>query len=545
MNRGKTSRWLAVPLMVGALLLASCKQAEEPKVAEKKAPVKVILVEAQIPPKPVKPPLPPLFSDIERRTFQFFWDTTNELNGLSPDRFPSRPFASIASVGFALTAYPIGIENGWVSRNQAIDRTLTTLKFFRDAPMGPQRTGKAGYKGFYYHFLDMQQGNRYDSWVELSSVDTALLMMGVLFTQSYYDGDDPREKEIRQIADTLYKRVDWRWLQQRAPLISMGWFPESGFIDHDWMGYNEAMMLYILALGSPTHGVEPDAWTVWTRTYNNDWGVYQGQEYLSFGPMFGHQYSHVWIDFRDIQDQYMRERGIDYFLNSRRATLAQRDYAIDNPMKWKDYGENVWGLTAGDGPQNTSQEYRGEQRQFRHYSSRGAGLRENFDDGTIAPTAAISSIVFAPEVVIPATEEMHKRYGDFLYSSYGFLDSFNPSFNYDIPLKTGRMVPDRGWVASDYIAIDQGPILAMIANYQNEFVWNVMKKNAYIRTGLERAGFTGGWLTPDGEPQPLPKKDEQAAAARALGMAESRAAAAQAQQDPSQRQHSSQRHKPE
>ncbi|MEA9511259.1 glucoamylase family protein [Xanthomonas campestris] len=545
MNRGKTSRWLAVPLMVGALLLASCKQAEEPKVAEKKAPVKVILVEAQIPPKPVKPPLPPLFSDIERRTFQFFWDTTNELNGLSPDRFPSRPFASIASVGFALTAYPIGIENGWVSRNQAIDRTLTTLKFFRDAPMGPQRTGKAGYKGFYYHFLDMQQGNRYDSWVELSSVDTALLMMGVLFTQSYYDGDDPREKEIRQIADTLYKRVDWRWLQQRAPLISMGWFPESGFIDHDWMGYNEAMMLYILALGSPTHGVEPDAWTVWTRTYNNDWGVYQGQEYLSFGPMFGHQYSHVWIDFRDIQDQYMRERGIDYFLNSRRATLAQRDYAIDNPMKWKDYGENVWGLTASDGPQNTSQEYRGEQRQFRHYSSRGAGLRENFDDGTIAPTAAISSIVFAPEVVIPATEEMHKRYGDFLYSSYGFLDSFNPSFNYDIPLKTGRMVPDRGWVASDYIAIDQGPILAMIANYQNEFVWNVMKKNAYIRTGLERAGFTGGWLTPDGEPQPLPKKDEQAAAARALGMAESRAAAAQAQQDPSQRQHSSQRPKPE
>ncbi|MBG3851946.1 glucoamylase family protein [Xanthomonas sp. WHRI 8391] len=545
MNRGRTSYWLTIPLLLGALVLASCKQAEEPKVAEKKAPVKVILVEAQLPPKPVKPPLPPLFSDIERRTFQFFWDTTNELNGLAPDRFPSRPFASIASVGFALTAYPIGIENGWISRNQAIDRTLTTLKFFRDAPMGPQRTGRAGYKGFYYHFLDMQQGNRYDSWVELSSVDTALLMMGVLFTQSYYDGEDPREKEIRQIADTLYKRVDWRWLQQRAPLISMGWFPESGFIDHDWMGYNEAMMLYILALGSPTHGVDPEAWTSWTRTYNNDWGVYQGQEYLSFGPLFGHQYSHVWIDFRDIQDQYMRERGIDYFLNSRRATLAQRDYAIDNPMKWKDYGENVWGLTAGDGPQNTSQEYRGEQRQFRHYSSRGAGLRENFDDGTIVPSAAISSIVFAPEVVIPAAEEMHKRYGDFLYSSYGFLDSFNPSFNYDIPLKTGRMVPDRGWVASDYIAIDQGPILAMIANYQNEFVWTVMKKNPYIRAGLERAGFTGGWLTPEGEPQPLPKKDEQAAAARSLGMAESRAAAAQAQQDPSQRQNSTQRPKPE
>ena len=524
-------------LLAGSLLLAAC-QGQAPSPDDKPKPT-VTLIEATLPPappKPLKPELPPLFGDIERRTFQFFWDTTNEVNGLTPDRFPSRPFASIASVGFALTAYPIGIENGWVSRTQAIDRTLTTLRFFRDAPVGPQRTGKAGYKGFYYHFLDMQRGQRYDSWVELSSVDTALLMMGVLFAQSYYDGDDPREKEIRQIADTLYKRVDWTWLQQRKPLVSMGWFPESGFIDHDWMGYNEAMMLYILALGSPTHPVDPDAWTVWTRTYNNDWGVYQGQEYLSFGPLFGHQYSHVWIDFRDIQDQYMRERGIDYFLNSRRAVLAQRDYAIDNPMKWKDYGENVWGLTASDGPQNTSQEYRGEQRQFRHYSSRGAGLRENFDDGTIAPTAAIASIVFAPEVVIPATEEMHKRYGDYLYSSYGFLDSFNPSFNWDIPLKTGRLVPDRGWVASDYIAIDQGPILTMIANYRNEFVWNVMKKNAYVRRGLERAGFTGGWLAPEGEAPQQPKKDEQAAAARAIGIAESRAAAAEAQENPTQRQ---------
>lgn len=513
--------------VIGGLLLASgCGRQDEPA---PKVPPQVILIEPDLPPRPMKPELPPLFDDIERRTFQFFWDTTNEQNGLTPDRYPSRPFASIASVGFALTAYPIGIENGWVSRTQAVDRTLTTLKFFRDLPTGPQRTGKAGYKGFYYHFLDMQQGRRYDSWVELSSVDTSLLMMGVLFAQSYYDGSDPREKEIRRIADTLYRRVDWRWLQRNKPLVSMGWFPESGFIQHDWMGYNEAMMLYVLALGSPTHAVEPDAWTVWTRTYDNDWGVYQGQEYLAFGPLFGHQYSHVWIDFRDLQDAYMRERGIDYFLNSRRATLAQREYAIANPMQWKDYGQNVWGLTAGDGPQNTTQEYKGEQRQFRHYSARGAGLRENFDDGTIVPSAAISSLPFAPEVVIPATQEMHKRYGDYLYSSYGFLDSFNPSFTYDIPLKTGRQIPDRGWVASDYIAIDQGPILAGIANYRDEFVWNVMKKNPYIRKGLERAGFSGGWLLPEGEEwQPL-QKDEKAAAARAVGIAESRAAAAQEQ----------------
>ena len=522
-NAMRKTGWAAAGVML-VLVFASCQKNEPAKTVDRK----VILVEAQLPPKPVKPELPPLFTDIERRTFQFFWDTTNERNGLTPDRYPSRPFASVASVGFSLTAYPIGIENGWVSRTQAVDRTLLTLKTLHDLPQGPQRTGKAGYKGFYYHFLDMQKGERYDSWVELSSVDTALLMMGVLFAREYYDRDEPREKQIRELADALYKRVDWTWLQQRPPLISMGWFPESGFITHDWMGYNEAMMLYVLALGSPTHAVSPDAWTVWTRTYTNDWGVYQGQEYLSFGPLFGHQYSHVWIDFRDIQDQYMRERGIDYFLNSRRAVLAQREYAIDNPMEWKDYGENVWGLTASDGPQNTTQEYRGDQRNFRHYSSRGAGLRENFDDGTLAPTAAVASIVFAPEVVIPATETMYKRYGDYLYSSYGFLDSFNPSFDYDIPLKTGRLVPGRGWVSSDYIGIDQGPILTMIANYRNEFVWNVMKKSPYIRKGLEQAGFKGGWLAPAGEVSEPLQSDPRAAAAREIGVAESRAASAAA-----------------
>lgn len=520
-----------VCLIAFITILAGCKQPAAPATPKPAASAPDQSV-AQ-PSQPAKPELPPLFRDIERRTFQFFWDTTNEANGLTPDRFPSRPFSSIASVGFALTAYPIGIENNWVSRNQAVDRTLLTLKFFRDLPQGPQPTGKGAYKGFYYHFLDMQNGHRYDSWVELSSVDTTLLMMGVLFAQSYYDRDEPRENEIRKIAEELYRRVDWTWLQQNKPLISMGWFPESGFIKHDWMGYNEAMMTYLLALASPTHPVSPDAWEVWTRSYNDVWGVYQDQEFLAFGPMFGHQYTHVWVDFRGIQDNYMRERGMDYFENSRRATLAQRSYAISNPMKWKDYGENVWGLTASDGPQQTLQDYRGEQREFRHYMARGAGLRENFDDGTIAPTAAIASLPFAPEVVIPATMEMHKRYGDYIYSSYGFLDSFNRSFDYDIPLKTGRLVPSEGWVASDYIGIDQGPILTMIANYRNEFVWNVMKKNPHIRTGLERAGFKGGWLAPKDQPaQPRESGDIKAATARALGMAESRGSNQGDQQEP-------------
>jgi len=475
--------------------------------------------------RPGPPNLPPLFRDIERRTFQFFWDTTNELNGLTPDRYPSRPFASIASVGFALTAYPIGIENGWVSRTQAVDRTLATLRFFDKARQGAQRRGRSGYKGFFYHFLNMQTGERWAPWVELSTVDTALLMGGILFAQSYYTGEDPREQEIRQLADQIYRKVDWTWAQQNKPLVTLGWLPESGFIRYDWKGYNEAMLLYVLALGSPTHPLEPDAWQAWTRTYGASWGVFHGQEYLSFAPHFGHQYSHVWIDFRGIRDEYTKNRGIDYFENSRRATYAQRAYAIENPMQWKDYGEDIWGLTASDGPQRTVQDYQGQQRQFRQYSARGAGLFDAYDDGTIAPTAAIASLPFAPEIVIPATEAMFERYGEYLYSSYGFLDAFNPSFSYqDVPLKTGRLVPGGGWVASDYLGIDQGPILTMIANYRNEFVWNVMKRNPYIRKGLERAGFTGGWLAGPGEPKTSGPPDPKAVAAQEAAAVQARGA---------------------
>ena len=302
------------------------------------------------------------------------------------------------------------------------------------------------------------------------------------------------------------------------------------------------MILYVLALGAEGSPVPGSAWAAWCDGYGRSW---RG-DHLSFGPMFGHQYSHVWIDFRGIHDAYMHERGIDYFENSRRAAYAHRAYAIDNPMEWEGYGEDVWGLTASDGPQQTRQEYEGEEREFRHYSARGVGLTDSFDDGTIAPTAALASLPFAPEIVIPATVEMHERYGDYLYSSYGFLDAFNPSFEYDIPLKTGRIVPDRGWVASDYIGIDQGPILAMIANYRDGFVWEVMKRNPYIREGLERAGFTGGWLDADDAPPDAavdtpsataagsdapeaPGDGMSPATARSLGEAESRASQAQSQ----------------
>jgi hypothetical protein len=325
-------------------------------------------------------------------------------------------------------------------------------------------------------------------------VDTSLLLAGVLFAQTWFDQDHVDEREIVRLAEAIYARVDWRFLQARAPLISHGWFPERGLIEYDWSGYNEAMLVYVLALASPTHAVEPEAWTAWTRTYERSWGSYYGQQHLGFAPMFGHQYSHVWIDFRGIQDAYMRGKGIDYFENSRRATLAQYAYALDNPSGYRQYGSTVWGLTASDGPGNHSRNDNGVQRVFRGYSARGAGLRDMFDDGTIAPTAMLGSLPFAPELVVPSAQSLHRKNHKHIYGEYGFLDAFNRSFDYAVPLDFGRRVPGWGWVADQYLGIDQGPILTMIANYRNGRVWEVMRRNPHIRRGLQRAGFTGGWL---------------------------------------------------
>ena len=445
-----------------------------------------------------RPALDPFFDDLEQRTFQFFWDTANPENGLVPDKAPANSASSIAAVGFGLTAYPIGVERGYITRDQARQRVLTTLRFFRYAPQGEQAEGITGYHGFFYHFLDMKTGQRTDR-SELSTIDTALLLGGMLFCQSYFDGDDLQETEIRTLVDTIYRRVDWRWAATRPPAIALGWSPEQGFIPYDWVGYNEGMLIYLLALASPTHGLELDSWTAWTGTYDLNWGISYGQEFLNFPPLFGHQYSHVWIDFRDIQDAYMRGRGIDYFENSRRATIAQRNYAIDNPQMFKGYGKNVWGLTASDGPVDTFKVVLLRLRHFLGYSARGVGGIHIPDDGTIAPTAALASLPFAPEIVIPAAHEMFKRYGAQIYSKYGFIDAFNPSFDFDyttMQLRSGKVVRGIGWVDSDYLGIDQGPILAMIENYRSEFVWRIMRKNAYLRRGLEHAGFSGGWLGP-------------------------------------------------
>jgi hypothetical protein len=396
------------------------------------------------------------FLDLVQRTaFDYFWYETNPENGLIKDRSNDPSRSSIAAVGSGLSAPTVGIDRGWISREAGQARVLTTLQFLGNSPHGPEADA-TGYKGFYYHFLDMQTGRR-DGDSELSTIDTALLLGGVLHVQQYFDRDDATEATIRALADNLDRRVDWPWMQVRSAKICHGWNPETGFLRYDWGGYNEAMILYLLALGSPTFPISPEAWTAWTSSYA--WQTHYGQAFVVFPPLFGHQYSHVWIDFRGIQDAYMRAKGLDYFENSRRATLANRAYVIANPHGWADYGENVWGLTASDIPTS--------------YSARGAPPAER-DDGTITPTAVGGSFAFTPRESLAALRHMYATYRTQIWGPYGFKDAFNPSMK---------------WFASDYLGIDQGPIVLMIENYRTGRIWHEFMQHPTIQSGLARAGF--------------------------------------------------------
>lgn len=422
--------------------------------------------------------------DLKERTFTYFWEVVDSTTWQTDDRYPTKNFTSVASTGFALPVYVIGIENEYITREEGTDRVLNVLEWLWNAPTGDAPEGVTGYRGLYYHFLNYETGTRFKD-VELSTIDTALLMAGVLTAQSYFDEEDPEEQRIRALADSLYRRVEWDWAMNGNSTMSMGWRPERGFIEAQWTGYNEAMILLILALGSPDHAIPDDSWDVWTSTY--DWEDFYGYEHVNFGPLFGHQYSQMFVDFRGIQDEYMREKGIDYFENSRRATLSNRAYCMDNPDGFEGYGENIWGLTASDGPANETRTIGTKSVRFRTYHARGAAKGYIEDDGTIVPTAAGGSIPFAPEKTLQALYTMKQKYGDQLYSEYGFRDAFNLTYQ------------EGGWFNDDYIGIDQGPIIIQLENLQSELIWNLLKENQYIQKGLEKAGFTGGWLDEKGE----------------------------------------------
>jgi hypothetical protein len=419
--------------------------------------------------------------DLKSRTFNYFWENIDGHTGQFPDRYPTKTFTSIAATGFGLTSYIIGIENNYVSRTEGAERVKYTLNWLWNSKQGAEPSGTTGYKGFYYHFLKFENGQRFKK-VELSTIDTGLLMAGILACQSYFTDNNSAENEIRMLADSLFLRVDWQWAMEGQETMSMGWHPENGFIPSRWEGYNEAMLIIIMGLGSPTYPIHNSAWNSWCKTY--EWKNFMGWEHLNFSPLFGHQYSHMFIDFRGIYDPYMKEKGIDYFENSRRATLSNRDYCAANPGNFNSYSKHIWGLTACDGPANVKE---GDNLIFRTYWARGASALEIADDGTISPTAAGGSIPFAPEQCIEALYTMKTIFGDSLYQEYGFKDSFNMSY-----IRPGSS--KRSWFNPDYLGVDQGPILIQLENYQTELIWNIMKTNKYIIAGLMKAGFAGGWL---------------------------------------------------
>ncbi|KQV66360.1 glucoamylase family protein [Rhizobium sp. Root1220] len=413
-------------------------------------------------------------------TLLYYLHCTNPDNGLVRDKtHPDAP-ASIAAIGMALATIPVLVERGIIIRKFAVKIARTRLRFLLDSPQGPEPDA-TGYKGFFYHFLDIETGRRV--WeCELSTIDSAFLFAGALTVAAYFDGDSADEAEVRRLANALYDRADWTWACDHGLTLTHGWRPESGFIPYRWRGYDEGLLLYILGLGSPTHPLPPESYAAYTDSY--EWRNIYGRELLYSGPLFTHQLSHMWIDFRGIRDEFMREHNSDYFQNSRHATFVQQEYAIRNPMKFAGYGEHCWGFTASDGPGWTKRNVAGIEVEFFDYIARGAPYGP--DDGTVSPWAVVASLPFAPEIVIPTLRNF-ARMNLGMTRLYGFKPSFNQTY-------ATEESDTRPWVSPYHFGIDQGPVVLMIENYRSAFLWNIMRRCQPVVVGLRKAGFAGGWL---------------------------------------------------
>jgi hypothetical protein len=415
-----------------------------------------------------------MLDSIQKKTFLFFLNEHHPEMGIVKDRAASWAPASIASTGFGIPCFAIGAERNWITRKQAAEITLNMLNFFANSVQSTD-TNATGYKGFYYHFLRMNSGTR--EWkCELSSIDTGLLMMGILFARNYYNLDNEDEKQIRELSAMLLGRMDWSFFLmpptgKHPNCISMAWSPEEGLLNHGWSGYNEGLFLYVLAAGTGMKDVEK-SYDSWLSTY--EWKTpYKGLSHVAFPPLFGHQFSQAFIDYRGLADKYMKEKGIDYFENSRLATYVQRKYAIENPKGWVGYDSLCWGITASDGPGSS---FNFGDKKFEGYAGRGTSGKDHTiaEDGTLAPYGPMSSLPFAPEIVLPTMKSINARYGKELWGKYGYYDSFNPTLN---------------WVNNDFIGIDQGPMLIMIENFRTGLVWDYVMKDPIIQKGLSKLGY--------------------------------------------------------
>ena len=394
---------------------------------------------------------------VMRKCFQYFVEASDRKTGLVQDRANnSRPpsetpekkykIASVAATGYYLSAFVLAAERGWVHKREAEERTLNTLRYFANEI--------ENVNGFYYHFVHMDTGER--AWKsELSSIDTALFMGGV-FTASNYFKDN---KEIQKLTDQIYRRIDWQWMLNGKKYLSMGWKPirnkpDGKFIEQYWDHYSESMIMYIMAIGSPTFPLSPQVWHDMHRPIKR----YGKHVCIAYAPLFTHQYSHIWVDFRNKNDG-----NYDYFTNSVNATLANREFCIDMQELFPTYEEHVWGLTACDGPDG--------------YKPYGGKPGFELHDGTVAPTAAGGSIAFTPELSKKALRTMYEKYTDRIWGYFGFCDSFNIK---------------RDWFAEDVIAIDVGTMLLMMENERSGLMWEYFMKTKYIRKGMALIGFQPG-----------------------------------------------------
>ena len=417
-----------------------------------------------------------LVTRLQLGAFSYFTEFQDPVTGLVADTSRKDSPSSIAVVCFALSCYPIGVRNGWLTRSDAVRRTLRALRFLMHSEQS-EYPDAAGYKGLYYHFLDMSLGKRV--WhCELSLIDTALLMAGILVAAVYYDGEGD-EVEIRELAEALYRRADWHWAETDTKTVAQGWKPECSFLHYGWEGYNEATILYVLGLGSPTHPLARRGFESWRSTYQ--WEHLIGQDVLYSGPLFTHLFSHAWIDFRGIRDAFMREKSSDYFENTARAIALHREYGARNPLAFTGYCKDFWGITAGDGPPIHELRESGRDRRYFGYMSRGAPYGP--DDGTIAPWAMLATLPFAPQAAISGTRHLLRTYPQ-VCSENRFASGFNPTL-----VKDGR-----GWLSDGWYGLDQGLLVMMIENYRSGLVWDLCRRSPYIREGLSRAGFTEGWL---------------------------------------------------
>ena len=384
-----------------------------------------------------------LLEDIEKTSFKYFWEQAHPETGLVLDRCHAREpvtsvLGSIAATGFGLTALCIGEHRGYISRPIAEARILNTLTFlWKKLP---------NHRGFFYHFGNINTGERlWDS--EASSVDTAILLCGVLTCKQHFPAP-----EIKELALQIFNRVDWNWLSEDTPILPHGWTPESGFLQYRWGDYSEMMMMYLLGLGSSLHPLPPEAWDAWKRTLFE----YDGIRYIgSFAPLFIHQYSQAWFDFRGKRDRYT-----DYFQNSILATEAHRRFCLDLAGQFPDYSEDLWGITASDSPKG--------------YVAWGGPPAIGPIDGSIVPCATAGSLPFLPESTVRVLQTIKSRYGANAWTQYGFVDAFNPLTN---------------WYDTDVVGIDQGISMVMAENARTSFVWNTFMKNPEAQRGMRRAGF--------------------------------------------------------